>query len=155
MSFMLLFHQGQITATPFFSVCSKKSLSTLQLSQNTGARILTGTRKQEHITPILSCLHQLPVYFKTLLITFKVQNGLDPCYFSDLLTPHVPSRALGSLNSALLLVFKSRLKNKGDRGFAIRATRLWNNLAEDIKMAKSISSIKSLLKNHFYSLAFL
>lgn len=32
----------------------------LQLVQNTAARLLTGTRKHEHITPILASLHWLP-----------------------------------------------------------------------------------------------
>ncbi len=47
----------------------KKSIRQLQLIQNAAARILTRTRKSEHITPVLRSLHWLPVTFR---IDFKV-----------------------------------------------------------------------------------
>lgn len=69
-----------------------------------------GTRKREHIAPIVSSFHQLSVSFrvgfKILDITFKAWNGLAPSYISDLKTPHVLSWALRSLNAALLVVPK-------------------------------------------------
>ncbi len=34
------------------SGCTKKSLKTLQLIQNAAARVLTGTRKRDHISPV-------------------------------------------------------------------------------------------------------
>lgn len=40
---------------------SGSSLAHLQLVQNTAARLLTGSRKFDHITPILSSIHWLPV----------------------------------------------------------------------------------------------
>ena len=45
------------------------SLSRLQLVQNAAARLLTGTRRREHITPVLASLHWLPVKFR---INFKM-----------------------------------------------------------------------------------
>ncbi len=42
----------------------KKTIRQLQLIQNTAARILTTTRKSEHITPVLRSLHWLPVTFR-------------------------------------------------------------------------------------------
>ena len=57
----------------------KKSLSHLQLIQNSAARILTPTRKHGHISPILASLHELPVAFRIdfniLLITYKAHRG--------------------------------------------------------------------------------
>lgn len=54
----------------------------LQIVQNAAARLLTGTKKREHITPVLSSLHWLPVKFrinfKILLFVFKSLNGLAP-----------------------------------------------------------------------------
>ena len=50
-------------------------INKLQLVQNSAAHILTGTRKHEHISPILRSLHWLPILaridFKLLLLTFK------------------------------------------------------------------------------------
>uniref|UniRef100_A0A3P9B9X9 Granzyme B(G,H) n=1 Tax=Maylandia zebra TaxID=106582 RepID=A0A3P9B9X9_9CICH len=42
------------------SGCPKTSLKSLQLIQNAAARVLTGTRKREHISPVLASLHWLP-----------------------------------------------------------------------------------------------
>uniref|UniRef100_A0A3P8N6V8 Ninjurin 1 n=1 Tax=Astatotilapia calliptera TaxID=8154 RepID=A0A3P8N6V8_ASTCA len=43
------------------SGCPKNSLKSLQLIQNAAARVLTGTRKREQISPVLASLHWLPV----------------------------------------------------------------------------------------------
>ncbi len=53
----------------------KKSIIQLQLIQNTAARILTRTRKSEHITPVLRSLHWFPVTFRidlTYFYSFKI-----------------------------------------------------------------------------------
>ncbi len=43
---------------------SQSTLSRLQIVQNAAARLLTGSRKRDHITPILSSLHWLPVHYR-------------------------------------------------------------------------------------------
>ena len=53
----------------------------LQYVQNSAARLLTGSRKHEHITPVLRDLHWLPVHELTrfkILLTFKCLNQLCP-----------------------------------------------------------------------------
>lgn len=113
------------------------TLSRLQLVQNAAARFLTGSRKFNHITPVLASLHWLPiefrVRFKVLLLVFKSLNGLAPVYLSDLLKPHVPPCSLRSAEQLLLSVPKSRLKYRGDRAFSIAAPMLWNNLPLQIR----------------------
>ncbi|KAK0155946.1 hypothetical protein N1851_001518 [Merluccius polli] len=127
-----------------------KSLSRLQLVQNSAARLLTGFNRRHHITPVLASLHWLPVRFridfKIVLITFKARRGLAPEYITDMLTL--------SAGDALLNVPRSRLKTIGDRAFSTRAPRLWNDLPAEIRLAESVNSFKSLLKTHFYRLAF-
>ena len=53
---------------------SQTSLARLQLVQNSAARLLTQTRRREHIDPILASLHWLPVFhrihFKLLSFVF-------------------------------------------------------------------------------------
>ena len=137
---------------------NKASISRLQLVQNAAARLLTGTGKYDHITPVLSALHWLPVHFrihfKILLFTFKAQNGLAPQYLSDLLEDYVPSRALRSATQKKLIVPKTNLKSRGDRAFSVAAPTLWNALPLHIKTAPTVETFKSRLKTHFYTLAF-
>ena len=65
----------------------KYELHKLQRIQNTAARIVTKTKKFDHITPVLTDLHWLPIEFridyKLLLLTFKALNGLAPQYMMD------------------------------------------------------------------------
>ena len=133
-------------------------ISRLQIVQNAAARLLTGSKKWEHITPVLASLHWLPVQqriiFKTVLMVFKAINGQAPSYLSDLLHPHSATRSLRSSYKGLLHIPRSRLKQKGGRAFAVAAPRLWNQLPPDIRDAPSIYAFKSRLKTHLYNLAF-
>ena len=137
---------------------NQSSLARLQLVQNAAARLLTGTRKREHITPILSSLHWLPVSFrvnfKVILLVFKALNGLAPPYISELLMPYSPARTLRSAEQGLLQVPRTRHKLRGDRAFAIAAPKLWNSLPLPIRAAKNLATFKSLLKTHLYAQAF-
>lgn len=141
----------------YFGV-NQSSLKRLQLVQNAAARLLTGSRKREHITPILASLHWLPVHFrvhfKILLFVFKSLNGLAPPYLTELLCPHAPARCLRSADQLLLEVPRSKRKLRGDRAFSIAAPKLWNGLPLYVRQAPSLSTFKTRLKTHFYSLAF-
>lgn len=121
-----------------FTCLSQRDLNRLQLVQNSAARLLTKTRKHEHITPILSSLHWLPVCFridfKILLTTFIALQGLAPPYILDLLTPYEPMRPLRSSGKGLLNVPVTRLRKKGDRAFSARAPRLWNSLPRKLDL---------------------
>ncbi len=54
--------------------CSARLINKLQMVQNTAAIVLTRTRKYDHISPVMSTLHWLPIKhridFKILLITY-------------------------------------------------------------------------------------
>ena len=62
----------------------KHLLNRLRLIQNTAARIVTLSKRFDHITPILFKLHWLPlgyrIHFKILLLVYKCLNGLAPSY---------------------------------------------------------------------------
>ena len=126
---------------------------------NAAARLISGTRRSEHITPTLAALHWLPVTFridfKVLLLTFKALNGLAPQYLSDLLKPHKPVRPLRSSDMALLDLPWSNRVTKGDRAFAVRAPTLWNSLPVDLRFTSSLTVFKTKLKTHLYREAFL
>ena len=76
----------------------KSLLDRLQSIQNSAARLITHSKKYEHITPFMKQLHWVPVSFriiyKILLITYKALNGLAPRYIRDLLQVYRPARQL-------------------------------------------------------------
>ena len=135
----------------------KGSIQRLQLLQNAAARVITGTGKFEHITPVLQELHWLPIryrsIFKILLITFKTLNGEGPEYLRELLIWYMPIRRLRS-GDKLLLVEPRSARSWGDRSFSVAAPRLWNNLPLHIRSSKSTDVFKSALKTHLLSVAF-
>ena len=141
-----------------FAGISSTALSRLQLVQNAAARLLTRTRRREHITPVLAALHWLPVQyrinFKILLFVFKSIHGLAPSYLADLLRIHTPARALRSADQLVLDIPPSRLKSRGDRAFAVIGPKLWNELPLHIRLAPSLSVFKTSLKTHLYAQAF-
>ena len=59
----------------------------LQAVQNAAARLVSGTRRSEHITPVLRQLHWLPVRqrieFKMAVLVYKALNGFSPQYLAD------------------------------------------------------------------------
>ena len=59
-------------------------LRKLQSVLNASARLISGTRKHDHITHVLKELHWLPVQqrikFKLLLTVYKCLNGSAPLY---------------------------------------------------------------------------
>ena len=136
----------------------RSSTRSLQMVQNTAARILTKTRKFDHITPVLASLHWLPVHvrsdFKVLLMIYKIVNGYSPSYLSDLLKSYTPTRTLHSQNTELLSVPRVKKKSAGERAFSYRAPFLWNNLPIDIRQSDSVEVFKSKLKTHLFALTF-
>ena len=77
------------------------SLAKLQRVQNITARILTGTRKYDHMTPVIYKLHWLPVKYRIeytfILMTHRALNGLAPNYLQDLLQVYQPARSLSGI----------------------------------------------------------
>uniref|UniRef100_A0A8C6PAU3 Reverse transcriptase domain-containing protein n=1 Tax=Nothobranchius furzeri TaxID=105023 RepID=A0A8C6PAU3_NOTFU len=130
------------------------SIAKPQKVQNAAARLLTGTRRSEHITPVLASLHWLPVSFrisfKVLVFVFKCLNELAPRYLADLIHPYVPARNLRSAQQGLLVIPKHRLQSRGGRVFSVLGPRLWNELPTWVKQATTLCKFKSQLKTHFF-----
>ncbi len=130
----------------------------LQMVQNAAARVLTRTRKYEHISPVLSTLHWLPskhrIDFKILLMTYKALNGLAPQYLSELLSHYSPSRPLRSQNSGHLIIPRISKSTAGGRSFSFLAPKLWNNLPNTVREADTLCQFKSRLKTHLFNLAY-
>ena len=134
-------------------------IHSLQVIQNSAARLVMKLPKTSHVTPILIQLHWLPVQFrikfKILLFVYKSLNGLAPGYVLNMLQ-HKPvsSYALRSDKKHLLMEPKSKTATYGDRNFRNVAPRLWNLLPLKIKMAPSVNSFKTHLKTYLFKQAY-
>jgi hypothetical protein len=130
----------------------------LQRVQNAAARLISRTRKHDHISPVKMQLHWLPVefrlQFKVLLHTFKAVQGTAPTYICDLIKIHQPRRTLRSANQLLLTVPKSRTATYGDRSFRKASPTLWNSLPLSLRQLESEQQFKRQLKAHFFRLAY-
>ena len=135
---------------------SSSNLSKLQRVQNASARTVMGTKRHQHITPVLAELHWLPVtariQFKIALLTFKTLTTHQPSYLFDLLQAHQPSRQLRSTSRNLLDVPRMRT-GFGQRSFTYSASHIWNTLPDDITCNLNVTSctFKRKLKTFFYS----
>ena len=133
-----------------WSNTSNKNICRLQSVQNFAARIITGTRKFDHITPALRDLRWLPIkqklFFRDAVIAFKCMTGQAPHYLSDQFTTRlaVTGRAIRSCQLLNIPLYKS---STGQRPFYYLMVHIWNNLDSTLKTAKSISTFKFYVKN--------
>ncbi len=122
--------------------CSARLINKLQMVKKAAARVLTRTMKDDHICPVLSTLHWLPIKhrvgFKILLITFKALNGLAPQYLSELLSHYSPPRPLHSKNSGHLIIPRISKSTAGCRSFFYLALKIWNNLPSNVREADTL-----------------
>lgn len=133
-------------------------LDKLQRIQNTAARIVSGTHKYDHITPVLIDLHWLPInqriMYKILLLTYKSLNGKAPSYLTDLL--HIINFPIGlrSNDNNLLSIPATNFVRYGDRAFSHAAPSLWNKLPHHIRDSTSVDIFKCKLKTFLFQQAF-
>ena len=130
----------------------------MQLFQNTAARIVTKTRKYDHIPPIFQSLHWLPVRlrisFKILATTFKIIHDLALVYLKDTITVKKHSRWLRSSNTISLVQPRFNTQSYGGRSFSHSAALLWNNLSPDLRVCKNYTTFKTRIKTLLFKVAF-
>jgi hypothetical protein len=131
-------------------------LAPLQSIQNTAARLITRSKKFQHITPVLHSLHWLPIprrtQFKVLLLTYKILRNHEPSYLAELLSSRTrPSINLRSSSSSQFAPGPRTNTRYGDRAFSVCAPTLWNSLPSYIQNAQTIGSFKTQLKTHLFN----
>jgi len=107
---------------------SNSLLAKLQTVQNAAALVITGTRKFDHVTPVLRDLHWLPVRqrisFKLAMMVYKYLHGLalSTCLMSALLSH--PSSAGGRSVGRFAI---------GWRNFVMSGPATWNRLPVELQ----------------------
>ena len=147
-----------------FRSLSALNLRRLQCVQNSLARIVANTTKYSHITPVRKSLHWLPIMhrsiFKVALLVYKFLHSGHPKYFKPFLKPrHSMYRMRSSQSQGVLLEvphFASIYKSKKQFGlsFAYDVPMIWNDLPDDVRSAKSLSSFRKKLKTYLFEKAY-
>ena len=141
--------------SPVWSSTSKKNVSKMQSVQNFAARVVTGSRKFEHVTPVLRDLNWLPVSsmlkYTVGILTFKCVNGLAPRY---LCSPFVTRATVHDRNT--------RNKNKldipgyksaaGKWSFLYRSVTMWNSLPTAITDCNNLAMFMRKSKDYLFRL---
>ncbi|KAK2188588.1 hypothetical protein NP493_128g05132 [Ridgeia piscesae] len=113
--------------------------------------------RSDSATPLLRELHWLRIVcrvdFKLLVFTFKAMHIDAPVYLCEPVCPYQPTRTLRSAYNNMLEVKRTRTK-AGDCSFAVASASLWNNLPTVIKTCDNLTSVKRLLKTHFFCIAY-
>ena len=138
----------------------KSTIAPLQRVQNAAARLITGIRYHDHVTPALQSLHWLPVSFR---ITYKlcvlmhlVHIGCSPAYLSELVTAtsELPSRrSLRSANTQQYEVPLTKLKF-GERSFSFAGPVAWNSLTPALHNLSNTHTFKKQLKTYLFNKAY-
>lgn len=128
-------------------------LNKLQRVQNCAARVITRTRKREHITPVLESLHWLPVeqrvIYKMMVFTFRAIQGLAPGYICDMVNLYTPTKCLRSADQCQLVVPRCKTK-LGGTSFYASAPKLWNCLPIALRSVNDENCFKKALKTHLF-----
>ena len=138
------------------TVCSgtsKTNIHKLQLVQNFSARILSGKRKFEHITPSLKDLNLLPVSYPLLIrdavLLYKCMNNLAPDCFTCLFKKRSSIYQHNSRNSNNLDIPKCRTA-KAQNSFFYTGVSIWNSFPSETLNFPSVSAFKRKLKSYYF-----
>ena len=130
----------------------------LQAIQNAAARLVTGTRKYDHISPVLRSLHWLPVRhrvtFKLAVLVYKSLHALSPPYLAEDIIPlsSLPGRQ-HSRSAAHHEVYVPRTRTVlGTRAFAIAGPTVWNSLPVNLRQPElSAATFRRDLKTWLFN----
>ena len=132
----------------------KGNIAKLQLVQNFAARLLSGKRKFDHITPTLKQLKLLPVsdllYIRDAVQMYKCMNNLAPSYLSQLFTKRSQTHSFLTRNRDSLQLPRCRTA-LAQQSFVFRGVTIWNSLPEELRNCSSIVSFKNQLKSELLS----
>jgi len=130
-----------------------------QRAQNSIARIVTGTRRSEHITPVLARLHWLKIAeqieYKVVLLTFKALKEGKPDYLSGQLQLCAPVRQLRLSDRKNRLYLNSHQTTFASCAVRNAAPVVWNNLPHQLTDDLSCpASFRRNLKTRLFSKSF-
>ena len=102
----------------------------------------------EHIRPVLSSLHwrQLDprIKLKVAVMTFKIDQSVEPSYLASLMLNKIVTRSLQSLDKCFIEI-SIRIIETAKHSFSSTAHSIWNSLPDIIHQLDSIIVSNSTL----------
>ena len=121
---------------------------------NAAVRLITRSRKCDHITPNYSSIFTGYLFLNELNSRFYYLpsrlHQQSQTYIQDLITRYLPSRSLRSPSTLSLNPVSFNLKTYGSRAFSVSAPKLWNKLPNDIHSCENLSLFKHKLKTYLF-----
>ena len=118
-------------------------------------RVVCGTKKRDHIKPVLRDLHWFLVpqrmEYKVALITHKVLSTGQPEYLRSLIKKYVPTQRLRSEGQRLLSKPSGITSVLASHSFTCASETVWNNLPDIVRKTDNVVSFKKKLKTHLFS----
>jgi hypothetical protein len=143
-----------------FAGLPKSTILPLQRVQNAAARLITGLRSRDHVTPALLQLHWLPVQYRIIyklcVLMHLAHTRRGPSYLTNLLTAcaDIPSLSrLRSASSSRYVLPRTSLRF-GERAFSFAAPSAWNDLPEELRRISDSNAFKKQLKSYLFSRAY-
>ena len=122
----------------------KVATQSIQSIINTTARIITGVRKYDHISPVLK---ELKIEFKIALQMYMCFSNEGFEYFTCdlvLVASLLGKQRLRSTKSKDVVPNNHKLKSLRLRRFSVSGPKLWNNLPNSLKSSSSTKSFFDL-----------
>jgi hypothetical protein len=142
--FIKLFYRSSV-----WSTTSVGNIGRLQHVQNFAARIISGTRKFDHIIPVLKTLRWLPVktqlYLRDSIYAFKCMTDRAPGYLTMQLITRQKISGRVTRNSQQLNIPRFRTAT-GQKSFSYRIISIWNSLDRNLKLCNDTPAFKRNLK---------
>ena len=121
------------------------------IAVNAAARLIYKLRSSDHWLRIPERIE-----YKIALLTYKVMNRVVPRYLEPFVrVADLPGRrALRSAVTNCLTVTAVKLSTIGSRAFSISSPQTWNQLAEEVTSATSLSTLQRHLKTFLFRKSF-
>ena len=138
------------TATPSVSL-SDGLFREIQSIQNAAARLVTGTRQCDHITPVLRQLHWLPVRrrvdYKVACLVHQSLVGQTPAYLAEAirLVTHTDRRPLHQPLSG-----HASHNSFGDRSFSAAGPRVWSSFPPHLRQDMNFARFQHKLETFMF-----
>ena len=137
---------------------SEYNLSRIQAVQNFAARIVSNSRKYDHISPILKDLKWLPVrqqlYYRHAIMAFKCMSGCAPASLFSKYIQRATITKRTTRNSQMLNIPLYKTAT-GQRTFYFRTVKLWNSLDSSLKLKPTLQHFIRCLKRSLASNSFM